>query len=493
MRPEARWATPAAALALIAALTLGRVVALWFDRTGLYTDESQYWLWGQEMAFGAFSKPPLIGWIIRGATEAFGDTVFAARLAAPLIHGLTAVLVLALGLRVAGERVAALGAMTYATLPAVALGSALMSTDTPMMACAAAALICQHELARRGRDWSRSPNIALLLGLAVGLGLLAKYSMLFVVAGMVLAAALNRDWRIRLADLIVAALVAAAVIAPNLWWVQAHDFVTARHVAEDAEWQGVVLHPVQAARYLAEQFAVMGPLAFAAFGVAVLRPGLMPGAARGLVWATLPVLLIVTGQALASRALANWGVAFTVAGSLVAAAALVRVPRLAALSLALGLAVSLALPAAKIWGTAWRLPNGDLALARYLGRDAVSDRALAFARAQGAGVIVAGDRDLLADLSWQARGSIAVRALPHDGAPRHHWDLIYRYDPAETPGPVALLTRGPAPACAAGLAPLTQESWIAGPGFAEGQGFTLTLVPQILVPQILVPQTCLTP
>ena len=478
MRPDLRWATPAAALALIAALTALRVAGLWFDRTGLYTDESQYWLWGQEMAFGAFSKPPLIGWIIRATTEILGDTVFAARLAAPLIHGLTAVLVLALGLRVAGEKVAALGAMSYATMPAVALGSALISTDTPMMACTAAALICQHELARRGRDWSRSPNIALLLGLAVGLGLLAKYSMLFVVAGMALAAVLNRDWRIRLADLIVAALVAAAVIAPNLWWVQAHDFVTARHVAEDAEWQGVVLHPLQAAQYLAEQLAVMGPLLFAGFLVAAARPALTPGAQRGLVWAALPVLLIVTGQALASRALANWGVAFTVAGSLVAAAALVRVPRLAALSLVLGLAVSLALPAAKIWGTEWRLPNGDLALARYLGRAEVSQRALAFAAAQGATVIVSGNRDLLADLSWQARGTIAVRALPHDGAPQHHWDLLYRYDPAQTPGLVVILSRDAAPACAAGLAPLQQERWTAGPGFAEGQPFTLTLVPQ---------------
>ena len=43
-------------------VTLWRVALLPFDRADLYVDEAQYWFWGQELAWGYYSKPPLIGW-----------------------------------------------------------------------------------------------------------------------------------------------------------------------------------------------------------------------------------------------------------------------------------------------------------------------------------------------------------------------------------------------------------------------------------------------
>lgn len=52
------WVTPA--FAIVVAITLIRWGLLAFDRTDLYVDESQYWLWGQHFAFGYYSKPPLI-------------------------------------------------------------------------------------------------------------------------------------------------------------------------------------------------------------------------------------------------------------------------------------------------------------------------------------------------------------------------------------------------------------------------------------------------
>ena len=124
-----------------------------------------------------------------------------------------------------------------------------------------------------------------------------------------------------------------------------------------------------------------------------------------------------------------------------------------------------------IFGTGVTLRDGSLALARYLGREEVSLRAMDFARRNGAGLIAAYDRGLLADLSWQARDSqIAIAAAPHAGSPRHHWDLVLPLDPALA-GPVVLLQRGAPPACATGPV----ENWTAGPGFAEGRAFSLSL------------------
>ena len=51
------------ALIIMFAVTLWRVVMLYFNATDLFVDEAQYWLWGQNLDFGYYSKPPMIAWV----------------------------------------------------------------------------------------------------------------------------------------------------------------------------------------------------------------------------------------------------------------------------------------------------------------------------------------------------------------------------------------------------------------------------------------------
>lgn len=469
MRQPGLTLTPRLVLSGIALLTLWRVAMLWANRTDLWVDESQYWLWGQSFSFGAFSKPPLIGWLIGLVTSAAGDSTFGVRLAAPLLHGATAGVILVLARRLADDRVAGLAALVYVTMPAATLGSLLISTDTPMLLAIAVAFLLQHRLAT-----APHPGVAALLGLTLGLGFLSKHAMLFAMAGMAGAALASADWRIARRDLGVAAAVALAVIAPNLWWIASSGFVTLRHLAESGAARDPGLHPAGSLRFVAEQFAVVGPVAFAAFLAAAPRA---KGAMRGLAVAAGVILAIVVVQALAARALANWAVGFTVAGSILAATWLAPRPRWTAVSLAIGLAIAILLPVLTVFGTSWRVPASldperPLILARYLGRAEVSDRAMRFALEHGATSILAADRDLLADLSWQARDtSLRIVATPHDGPARHHWDLAFPYDASRDSQPV-LLRRGPPTGCESGPA----DSWTAGPGFAEGETFSITTV-----------------
>ena len=39
----------------------------------LYVDEAQYWYWAQHLAWGYYSKPPVIAAIIAGTTSVCGD------------------------------------------------------------------------------------------------------------------------------------------------------------------------------------------------------------------------------------------------------------------------------------------------------------------------------------------------------------------------------------------------------------------------------------
>ncbi len=49
------WIGPVAAL--VVAVVILRWIVLGFDRTDLFVDETQYWLWGQHFEWGYYSKP----------------------------------------------------------------------------------------------------------------------------------------------------------------------------------------------------------------------------------------------------------------------------------------------------------------------------------------------------------------------------------------------------------------------------------------------------
>src|SRR4051794_23644350 len=70
----------------IALVTVVRLLWLAVQPADLYPDEAQYWFWAQTPALGYYSKPPLVAWVIALTTGILGDSEFAIRIAAPLLH-----------------------------------------------------------------------------------------------------------------------------------------------------------------------------------------------------------------------------------------------------------------------------------------------------------------------------------------------------------------------------------------------------------------------
>ncbi|WP_444452705.1 ArnT family glycosyltransferase [Rhodobacter capsulatus] len=461
---------PHLALALIAALTLWRFGFGLFDATELSTDEAQYWVWGQAPALGAYSKPPLIGWLIGAVTAIFGSSVATVRLSAVVLHLAVALAVFALGRRLGTSRLASVAALSYATAPAVTLGSALMTTDTPLLLAFVLALIAQCDLAQARAQGRSRPGLAVGLGLAVALGMLAKYAMLYGLLGMALAAVLSPRWRIGRGDLARAAATALIVLVPHLLWLLQHGFVTFRHLSDTATGPVRGPDPLEPLRFLASQLAVFGPILFPAALIALWRrsePGL-------IALAVMP-LAIVSLQAFGGKALANWAVLSLVPVSLLAAPVLAARPRLLALSLALGGTLALAVPAARALAPELRLPDGRELFARYLGHAPLAEQILAQAEAHQGCTLVVADRALLADLAWFGRDTgLALRALPPRGRPHNHWEMTAPFRAGIDPLPALLVLRsgGAAPCPAAPvLAQLSPAT-----GFARGSSLSLSLV-----------------
>ncbi len=467
------WFAPA--LLLVAVVTAARIALLAFNRTDLYVDEAQYWLWGRDLALGYYSKPPLIAWVIGGVTRLAGsDAPFWVRLPAPVFHGVTALVLGAIAADLYGRRAAIWVAAGYLTLPMVAVGSLLISTDTIMFPFLALAL----------RAWLRGCGAAsvpgaVFCGAMLGLAAMAKYAALYYLLCAGLAALLIPQARppVWFAALCLAAL--ALVLAPNVLWNAMNGFSTLSHTLDNADWvrdpaRRAGLHPVNLATFFGSQFAVFGPVAFGAWLMLcarAVRGGGAP-ALRVLVLFSVPIVLLVCGQALLSRAYANWAAAAYLAASVMVFAHLLGVSRGWRLAnFAVNGALCVALPVSAVFADRLAV-GGDLLLARFTGQAAMTRSIIEAARTAGVGTVVAEDRGLLADLFYTGRDAgIAFHAVPPTGRAAHHYALKYPFagqgtDPVLFVGPQAA-----PPACLPpDIAPLrltaAQGTWAGRPVMA---------------------------
>lgn len=89
-------------------------------------DELYYWCWSKTLQLSYYDHPPLSAYMIRVATELFGDSLFALRLPAVLS---TLVVVAAIGWLTRPRTILPLIAVT----PLFTFGSVLVTPDTPLL------------------------------------------------------------------------------------------------------------------------------------------------------------------------------------------------------------------------------------------------------------------------------------------------------------------------------------------------------------------------
>lgn len=286
----------------ILAITAARLLWLAFQSAGLYPDEAQYWFWSRHLAFGYYSKPPLVAWLIALTTAIFGNGEFAVRLSAPLLHAVASGFVYGIGARLYDRRIGYWSALAYATLPGVSLSAFLISTDAVLLPCWAAALYGFV----RAREEDRT-GWWVATGCAVGLGLLAKYAMAYWLLSAFGLVLLRRGEQRHLRGLGIALTVAALIVAPNVWWNWSHHFATYLHTRDNANLGGALFHPEELGMFVLSQLGVFGPIYFAAMLVLFAAPSRFGGPpARLLAAFAWPALVIIAAISLLSRAQPNW-------------------------------------------------------------------------------------------------------------------------------------------------------------------------------------------
>lgn len=290
----------------------------------LHGDEAQYWLWAQSLEFGYYSKPPLVAWLIAATTGLLGDREFAVRLASPLLHLGTSLLIFGIAARLHSRRAGLWASLLYLTLPGVSWSSLLISTDPALLFAWALML---YAVVRATQSGPAGLRWWLLGGVALGIGLLAKYAMLYAVAGLALWLIINRRDLLKSPGPWILLAVGLLILSPNILWNMQNGAVTLAHTADNADLgNGAKFNPAKLGDFLAGQLAVFGPLSFPALvGLLLLRGRrLAAGQTSLLLWLVLPPLVLMTGLSIVTRANANWAAASYVGGSILLAMALVE-------------------------------------------------------------------------------------------------------------------------------------------------------------------------
>jgi hypothetical protein len=320
------------AVLIVFAITVVRLLWIASGAADLYPDEAQYWLWSLHPAFGYYSKPPVVAWLIAATTRLAGtDNELAVRMAAPLLHFGTALMVYAIAQRLYDVRTAFWSSIVYATLPGVWVSAVIMSTDAPLLFCWSVALYAfvrarepAGETRGGGRWWW-------LVGVACGFGLLSKYAMVYWMISALLYLAVYRGERRHLPRFGAAMVLALLIYAPNFVWNWQNGFVSYHHTEANAALSGPLFHPANFLAFFGSQFGVFGPVLFGALlvCVALARQTLRAPREAMLAFFALPTLAMMFVVSFLSRAEPNWSApTYLSATILVVAFLLAQAPRI---------------------------------------------------------------------------------------------------------------------------------------------------------------------
>ena len=424
-------------LLVLVVVTLLRIIGLATSNLNLGPDEAQYWWWSREFAFGYFSKPPVIAWLIALTTGIFGNAEWAVRLSSPLVGAVTGWFIFLTARHLYGARTALWAGLVWISVPAIMLSAAIITTDIPLLMCWTIGLYAFVRLALSAPGRGALASAA-LMGAAMGFGMLSKYAMIYFPLGLVLAMIASPLARraMRPVPLALAILVAAIVFLPNILWNANNGFQTLEHTQANAGWSGNFFNPDELTEFFFAQFLVAGPVLFGflLYGLATLRrrvSGDHAGADRLLLAMGLPPLVIIIFQATISGANANWAMAAYPALIILVTAWMLRAgrPRLLA-----GSTIAHA-----TLGVAFLFAAANFAILDALGLENAIKRVRGWPAqiaeietvAQDYPVIVVDDRELMGNILYYMRDSdIPVKAWDINRIVEHHYEAFDRYDPA---------------------------------------------------------------
>jgi 4-amino-4-deoxy-L-arabinose transferase-like glycosyltransferase len=299
-------------MGLVVVLALAKLLLhlLTNHQYGFHRDELDTLDAARRLAWGYVNYPPLTPLMARIGLELIGPSVVGVRFMAPVAQSISVILVGLLARELGGGRWAQVTAAVAVAISAVSLMGGVMlsyfSFDFLWW------VLATYGLARRLR--TGDPRWWLLIGAALGLGVLTKYTIGFLIIAIVVGVLLTPVRRdLRSGWLWAGAALSVLIALPNIVWQVQHDFVYLQFLgtirARDIAWgrtEGFLIeqlflsaNPVTIPLWIAGLWYYFGSVAgrrFRLLGWLAVIPFVLFWAARGRAYYTAPIYpILLTG------------------------------------------------------------------------------------------------------------------------------------------------------------------------------------------------------
>lgn len=192
----------------------------------LFTEEAQYWLWSQNMAWHYYSKPPLVAVANYLSTALLGNTELGVRINAILSGVGISWVVYLFGSYLYGRKAGFWSALIVQAMPVWWLASTFHMTDSTLTFFWTLGIYLAYRAIRE-----QNTSWWIWAGVATALGLMAKVVMLLLVPTVLAFMLYTRSFAGQRKNFVIFTGISLLGFVPALIWNWQNNFDTFRHLA----------------------------------------------------------------------------------------------------------------------------------------------------------------------------------------------------------------------------------------------------------------------
>ncbi|WP_146948315.1 ArnT family glycosyltransferase [Cyclobacterium qasimii] len=216
------------------ALAVPKILFTLRPEINLFTEEAQYWVWSQHLAWHYYSKPALVAVLNFLSTSLIGNTEIAIRINAILCGIGMAWVTYLFGTYLYSRKIGFWSALVLQSMPSWWLATTFHTTDSSLSFF----WILSIYLAYRGIKEEKS-FWWVYAGIATVFGLMTKYVMLLIFPVLLLYLLYTKKWKTHQANFLMFVLISALGFVPAFIWNWQNDFETLRHLLALTGAEGV--------------------------------------------------------------------------------------------------------------------------------------------------------------------------------------------------------------------------------------------------------------
>jgi len=227
-------------------------------------DEVYYWTYALYPDWSHFDHPPMLGWVIQIFTlNLFFDSEFFIRLGSVVFGSINTLLIFLIAKKIYNERAGFIASLLYtSSIYCFVIAGIFILPDTPQSLFWMLSIYLLTNVVSADNNFSKQKFFLLLAAIALGLGMLSKYTTVFVWIGFGLYVLIYaRKW-FKTWQLYVSVLISFLLILPILYWNIQNDFISFTFHSERVDVSSSGLHLDYFFRELFGQIVYNNPILF---------------------------------------------------------------------------------------------------------------------------------------------------------------------------------------------------------------------------------------